>query len=132
MAASTATLAQDDSFSHFLAFFRKILILPYQCSATFYLLLKDSGEPFFERSGKAFGERSDLFQPSDWLKRRRSKVETHSTFERNIACKQMKIFARGIFRLVEFRLKFDFRVQIFANGYKNFNYEKLPFDVIWD
>ena len=54
-----------------------------------------------------YSARKELFQPSDWLaeKGRHSKVETHSTFAWNRSCKQRKILAIGIFRLVESRLK---------------------------
>ena len=53
-----------------------------------------------------YSARNDLFQPSDWHaeKRRRSKVETHSTFNGNLACGQKRIFARGTSHLMESRL----------------------------
>ena len=67
-------------------------------------MLNDTLSPDFHEAESS--ARSDLFQQSDWLaeKRRHSRVETHSTFERNRACKQRKIFARVIFHLVESRL----------------------------
>ena len=57
-------------------------------------------EPDFHQA--KYSALNDLFQLPDSLakRRRRSEVETYSIFERN-RVREQKIFARGIFRLVE-------------------------------